>query len=372
MSQNISLHKRTYFCYSLAFLCSSFIFSQNLILNPSFEDSNNCPAKTGSFHLDVKDWEIPTEGSTDYFSTCSKKMSTKHNFNGRQEVYDGNAFVGFYMFAPDDYREYITAKLSEPLQKDKKYIVSFMVSLADKAGLSVSSFEMVFTKELLKLDTNKNILLSSIEDRSGYNFVNSPPTAFYSNKKEWTRVTAEFIANGTEKYMMLGNFGRNIQTRTKETGKNLKKAAYYYVDQVSLVKDPIDFDLDKVYVLKDVKFNTDTFILDLESKDQLNCLIGHLKSNPELKLTIYGHTDDQGSKKYNKELSRKRAKAVSEYLLDKGLRFDRIAFQGYGNEIPVAKNSTSKGRLKNRRVEFVLSKKTYSTYVNTTFEEDDE
>lgn len=371
MSQTYSLRQRAYLNCLFAFICSATVFSQNLILNPSFEEANNCPDKTGTFHLDVKHWQIPSEGSTDYFSGCSKKMNTQHNFNGRQEVFDANAFAGLYMFAPDDYREYITATLSEPLQEGKKYIVSFMVSLADKAGLSISSFEMVFTKELLKLDTNKNILLSSIEDRSGYNFVNSPPMAFYSNKKEWTRVTAEFVANGTEKYMMLGNFGRNIQTRTKETGKNLKKAAYYYIDEVSVVKDPTDFDLDKLYVLKDLKFKTDTFVLDLESKDQLNCLIDHLKRNPELKLTLYGHTDSQGSEKYNKELSRKRARAVGDYLLDNGLQFDRISWQGYGNAIPVAENNTTTGRLKNRRVEFVLSKKTYDTYVNTTFEDDE-
>jgi outer membrane protein OmpA-like peptidoglycan-associated protein len=73
-----------------------------------------------------------------------------------------------------------------------------------------------------------------------------------------------------------------------------------------------------------------------------------------LKLGIYGHTDNSGSDEVNLPLSEKRAGAVKDYMLSKGLALTRIETKGYGAAKPVADNSTVEGRSRNRRVEIVL------------------
>ncbi len=354
----------TLFAFSLLLQANA----QNLIKNPSFETTHKCSNKTGNFYLDVKDWFVPSEGSTDYFNDCGEEMNTSQNFIGRQSVYDGSSFAGFYMYGPDNYREYITATVSEPLEKGKRYKISFMVSLADKSGLSVNQFEVLFTEDIPKSDSNKNIKIEGLREEQNINYVKSNTTVFYSNKENWICVSADFVANGTEKYMTIGNFKRNLVTKTERTGKNQRKAAYYYLDMVSLTKDVHQFNLDELYVIKDLLFTPDSFVINTNAKRELKILLRHLKRNPNLNLTIYGHSDNKGNKNYNKELSVKRAKAVGEFLLDNGLRFNRISWRGFGDKIPLANNTTKKGRLKNRRVEFVISKeKQQNTYANTVF-----
>jgi outer membrane protein OmpA-like peptidoglycan-associated protein len=78
---------------------------------------------------------------------------------------------------------------------------------------------------------------------------------------------------------------------------------------------------------------------------------------PTLRIEISGHTDNVGSKSYNKKLSEKRAKAVVDYLVDKGIDKSRLAFAGYGFAQPIASNDTPLGRQKNRRTEFKVLEK---------------
>lgn len=79
-----------------------------------------------------------------------------------------------------------------------------------------------------------------------------------------------------------------------------------------------------------------------------------LRDNPEINLSIEGHTDSRGKDAYNKKLSNKRAKAVKDHLVKKG-KIDkaRFEFKGWGEEKPIDTNLTDEGRAANRRVEFV-------------------
>ena len=81
-----------------------------------------------------------------------------------------------------------------------------------------------------------------------------------------------------------------------------------------------------------------------------------LKKYPSLRIQIGGHSDSSGDKEINFKLSRERAIAVRKYLL---VRFPEIAMErliaiGFGSEKPLAPNNTLEGRMKNRRVEFVV------------------
>ncbi|MCF8295834.1 MAG: OmpA family protein, partial [Bacteroidales bacterium] len=72
---------------------------------------------------------------------------------------------------------------------------------------------------------------------------------------------------------------------------------------------------------------------------------------------IHGHTDNVGGDAFNKDLSERRAAAVKEYLISKGIASERMSNQGFGMSRPVAANDTEEGRARNRRTEFVIVKK---------------
>jgi OOP family OmpA-OmpF porin len=79
-----------------------------------------------------------------------------------------------------------------------------------------------------------------------------------------------------------------------------------------------------------------------------------LRDNPEITLSIEGHTDSRGKDAYNKKLSTKRAKAVMDHLIKIGMiEKSRLTSQGWGEEKPIDTNLTDEGRAANRRVEFV-------------------
>ena len=70
-----------------------------------------------------------------------------------------------------------------------------------------------------------------------------------------------------------------------------------------------------------------------------------------MNLKIGGHTDNVGASDANKTLSYKRANAVFNYLTEKGISVNRLAFKGHGDALPIADNGTEEGRAKNRRIE---------------------
>ncbi len=76
-----------------------------------------------------------------------------------------------------------------------------------------------------------------------------------------------------------------------------------------------------------------------------------LKKNPDLNVEIDGHTDSTGPAAYNMTLSEKRANAVMEYFISKGVAAERLTIKGFGLTKPAASNDTEEGRAKNRRVE---------------------
>lgn len=84
---------------------------------------------------------------------------------------------------------------------------------------------------------------------------------------------------------------------------------------------------------------------------QLENVITVLRQNPSLRIEVQGHTDNTGSAAANKRLSEKRAKSVMQYLIEQGIRSERVQFAGYGPSQPIASNSTATGRKQNRRVE---------------------
>jgi OmpA-OmpF porin, OOP family len=102
-----------------------------------------------------------------------------------------------------------------------------------------------------------------------------------------------------------------------------------------------------------ILFDLDKDTLQPESAEQLLDVMTLLKSNPDLKLEIQGHTDDQGSDDYNLKLSQRRAETVVTFLGLFDIDTSRLVPKGYGESQPVQTNTTEEGRAANRRVELV-------------------
>ncbi|MBN2664253.1 MAG: OmpA family protein [Bacteroidales bacterium] len=104
-------------------------------------------------------------------------------------------------------------------------------------------------------------------------------------------------------------------------------------------------------VLRNVFFNTGSADLRPESYPELTRLAEAFKLYPNLVIEISGHTDSQGSATSNMTLSQNRAQSVVDYLVSIGVERTHLIAQGYGEDQPVADNSTADGRQLNRRVE---------------------
>ena len=104
-------------------------------------------------------------------------------------------------------------------------------------------------------------------------------------------------------------------------------------------------------VLKNIFFDSRSYSLKSESTVELNKLYDLLKHNAGLKIEIGGYTDNIGDDNYNMKLSKNRANAVMNYLIDKGIDKSRLRAKGYGETHPLATNDTDEGRAQNRRTE---------------------
>ncbi|ROL59654.1 VWA domain-containing protein [Bacteroidetes/Chlorobi group bacterium ChocPot_Mid] len=103
-----------------------------------------------------------------------------------------------------------------------------------------------------------------------------------------------------------------------------------------------------------ILFDFDSAVVKEESYWVLDEIADKLLSLPRVKLEIQGHTDNIGEIEYNQKLSEKRAEAVRESLIKRGVEANRLRSRGFGESKPLAPNDTEEGRAKNRRTQFVI------------------
>ncbi len=346
--------------------------AQNLVRNPSFEEHKACPGKLGNFNTDLVGWSTPTLGSTDYFHGCSEAMGTPENFNGTQIADFGEGYAGFYLYAPDDYREYMQAELLSPLIEGETYELSFFVSLAERSDFAINAFGVVFSENPMNFEIRKELSKRHLfsDPENPFSYIEIGYSYFANDKKEWMLVSTSYTAKGKERYLTLGNFKNNVRTRKVLIKKNAKQGAYYYVDMVSLkpagnissdqatdeVASRETPSLNTPHLFKHVLFDFDEYLLLDSAKAYLKETYDYLQDDPSLHITIHGHTDGIGLPDYNMQLSGNRCRAVVEYFTFLGLPEERISWKGHGGSQPIADNTTAAGRQKNRRVEFILTK----------------
>lgn len=142
---------------------------------------------------------------------------------------------------------------------------------------------------------------------------------------------------------------------------NLGQQYLYIVDEQpfkrSMVFGPAQMkealDRDGKVALYGILFDLDKATLKPESVKQLQHVVTLLQTYPQLSLEVQGHTDNQGKADYNMKLSQQRAETVNQYLQLFGISSKRLVPKGYGQDKPIAPNTTEDGRAKNRRVELV-------------------
>jgi len=108
------------------------------------------------------------------------------------------------------------------------------------------------------------------------------------------------------------------------------------------------------FMYEDVYFQKGRYSLSSEAQEILKRKATWLMNNPDLDVLLEGHTNERGSKEYNFALGDLRAGAVKTFLIRQGIKSPRLIAVSYGNERPIDKSKTEKGKEKNRRVHFVV------------------
>ena len=125
--------------------------------------------------------------------------------------------------------------------------------------------------------------------------------------------------------------------------------------KVESVTDANNLQAIKVTFDSGILFATGKSDLNNNSKTALTKFANSLKETPETDVTIYGHTDNKGTRELNQKLSNDRAAAVAKFLESNGIANSRMTSQGKAFDEPVSDNATEAGRTQNRRVEIYIT-----------------
>ena len=210
--------------------------SQNLVLNPSFEDTIACPTTT-AIPMQCEYWYTANIGSPDYFSEqpdifCGTSPVPLSNV-GFQYARTGVAYVGLAPFVSTTFpsfanrREYIGGGLSDTLKHGHEYCVSFYVSVAEEFKYVVDGIGLYLSVDSA-VDYTINTNLSFVPQIS-----NLAGNIIYDTLN-WVQISGTYIANGGEKYLTIGNFNDDINTLVDSTSGTLM-GAYLFIDDVSVV-----------------------------------------------------------------------------------------------------------------------------------------
>ncbi len=371
------MKQKLFFLFGFLFCSLTLSFGQmtaevgtNLVANPSFEEFSATPIgwfKKGEHYTRVmKYWESPTSASPDIFGPKVRVPNywAEKGF-GKQPPHSGWAMSGLTSYGCEGKsthcREYVSIQLNEPLIIGQTYYVEMYVSHLT-GSMASNNLGMYFSEEKINIMTDELIEAEpQFEVKDVLNIKNN----------KWKKVTGQFTAKTEAEYLTIGNFHTDENTESKMIENGTIPYAYYYIDDVEVKKLPpylpvpvkeddlslVELEEGKTIQLKDIYFDFDSWELHPRSFVELRKLLKILNAYPTMTIEIIGHTDSIGEDRYNKYLSRKRAKSVVTYLIENLIRVQRLNYKGAGEEIPIATNKTEEGRALNRRVEFKIVKK---------------
>jgi len=379
--------------FSIAILFSVAIFAQdqeakNLIANPSFEQDNGKIKKLGEASKALGSWSTATKTKVDVFSPSAldPMVGIPNNAMGKANAKDGTNYIGIkiYDYNSKGGRGYLTSELIEHLEKDKRYCLSYNLSLADVSKYATNNFGVYFSKREV-YEEGADALIKSDAIVPNNNLV-------VKNMSTWTNVCTPFTAKGHEKFITIGNFHSSNKTasETMRKPKGISQSqlpmAYYYVDNMNLIE--IDRDSEctcaeeklvegpKIIYSKQsalgagasseqkvtsaaVYFYSLKSDLVSASNRELDKLAEVLNEKSSIKINIEGHSDSTEEQRLKQEddyvnLSEERAEAVKTYLLGKGVNESQLTVKSFKAAQPTTKMKTPISLAKNRRVVFSL------------------
>lgn len=234
------------------FMLSSSMMAQNLVINPSFETISSCPI--GPSELDkAVPWRNPytnvvgdTCSTSDLFNACSPLgafgVGVPANILGNEPahtgvgyagiiVYEGFALFGCLNFFGSGWREYLEGTLTQPLVAGQTYCVSFHISLADNVKFASDDIGVYFSNTLV--DINCTTVGSASHLPFTPQLPYNGPNITITNG--WQQLSWDYVANGGEQYIIIGNFKNDANTSYECVNANaLLPYAYYYIDDVSV------------------------------------------------------------------------------------------------------------------------------------------
>ena len=197
---------------------------------------------------------------------------------------------------------------------------------------------------------------------NGHSFVNPNPTGTRS-----THELASSMLQGKMSYPSMVFFNEKMQFLTTVQGylkpEEFEPILSYFASDKYLTMKYDSFKLTfiskiviapeiiKPVVLNKVVFACGKSELLPSAFPQLDSLVSVMKANTKMKIEIGGHADNTGNAIMNKHLSKKRAKAVYDYIVSKGVEAKNVTHEGYGSANPIADNATLEGQQINRRIE---------------------
>lgn len=219
--------------------------NHDLVPNGDFENFKKCPKREACFTNNIYGWFSPNKATPDLFASCSKdKFASSTNSTAFNCVpFSGSAFSGILLYSKKypDYREYISVKLSESLIRDSVYVLTLYVRISDYSLIAVDSIGVEFSKSRPKTRDKTAMKGPYHNIHKIYNTAN--------DTLSWSKVSLRFKSVGGERYLTLGNFESDLQTkRSVHRNAIVQKGvssmsyykidddAYYGIDSVSLVK----------------------------------------------------------------------------------------------------------------------------------------
>jgi OOP family OmpA-OmpF porin len=363
------LNRALRFQFLLLVFAARFATAQNLVPNPGFENFIVCPGSysQASHEFRVPDWTSANLGTPDYFNACSRgEADVPNNWAGTSDAYEGLGFVGIFLIVNNgyQYQEYLQSKLLEPLLKDSTYHLEFHYKLSSYSRFSVNRIGLLLTDSMIISKADKYLNLKPTLDIC-------KDSALTTETGLWEKASMTYKARGSERYVTIGNFYSNAQTKQYKIkfrpmgNEMLEIGSYYYVDAVKIIPKYIldqqeqlmpEFSVPTAktntnYVLRNIQFQLNSYKLIPPSFEELDALAAYLRKNSKLMIQVFGHTDDQGADAYNLKLSENRAATVASYLMQAGVDKSRIERFGFGERQPLMASNSDLARITNRRVE---------------------
>ena len=306
---------------------------QNLIPNGDIEGVQDMKVYK-DWNATTAQWDCPHYSDT--VMSPNGKAKQKIIF-GNLKPHKGKAYIGIA------YSELIHVNLAKNLDTGKIYCFSVYFNMVNKCyaknQISISFFYLNLPNyEKTKL--NYDIVSESVDSAN------------------WIRLCGTFKAKGSEKYLMVFNYNYTEKSKFKN------KEMVFFDDFVlepqkgsnECCPELLSAKAGDIITLKQLLFNTNSSIINRSSHNELNRLANYLKQNEQLKIQIIGYTDNTGNTQNNINLSKDRAKSVYVYLINKGIKDERMKFNGFGSSKPLFVNNTEDNKAKNRRVEIVFTK----------------